>query len=163
MLLTITVTLALGAAAATPTDKDKAAKGKAPAAPAKAAPAAKPVATTNAIPPELPVPQSVFVSPTKVSEGRDPFYPASMRPYHLPAAPSAAPVQVVHDLQLKGISVVNGLRLAVINNATLKEGEDGEVMTSSGRVRVSCLEIKVDTALVQIGSERRLLKLRSGA
>ncbi len=136
--------------------------------PATKAPAPTPqttVATSNAIPAELPVPQSVFGNPTKVADGRDPFYPHSLRPYHLPAAPSMpnAPAPVAIDLQLKGISNVNGLKLAVINNATLKEGEDGDVVTAAGKVRVSCIEIKVDTALVQVGTERRLLKLRTGA
>ena len=76
------------------------------------------------------------------------------------AARAPEPVQVAVDLRLKAISGLPEHRLALINNHTFEAGEEGEIATTSGRMRIRCLEITQDSAVVQVGSERRELRLR---
>jgi hypothetical protein len=109
-------------------------------------------------------PQAKFVMPRTQQEGRDPFFPRSLYPYG-PIAPvnvtTQAPVVAV-ELKLKAISGLPPQRLALINNHTFEAGEEAEVITTNGRMRIRCLEITGDSATVQIGPERRVLRMRSG-
>jgi hypothetical protein len=97
-------------------------------------------------------------------EGVDPFFPRSKRPYQGTILPIVAttlePVTVAVDLKLKAISGLPEHRLALINNHTFEAGEEGEVVTTTGRMRIRCLEITQDSAVVQVGAERRELHLR---
>jgi hypothetical protein len=113
---------------------------------------------------DLPIPQSVFINPTNQQEGRDPFYPRSTRPYGSSVVSRTNQVAVVPsvDLHLKGFSGPPSHRLAIINNHTFETGEEGEVITTAGRMRIRCLEIKDDSVVIQIGGERRTLRFRSG-
>jgi hypothetical protein len=133
--------------------------------PAPAAANVGPVAT-NATVAEIPFIQSVFVMPSKPDEGKDPFFPRSMRPYgSVPVLKTNQPVVVVQiDLQLKAISGPPEHHLAMVNNRTFDTGEEGEVTTAAGRVRIRCVEIRPDSVLVQILSsgEQRVLHLRAG-
>src|SRR5262245_55153624 len=109
--------------------------------------------------------QSVFLStPKGPQDGVDPFFPRSKRPYFgtpVPVAtPTPEPVPVAVDLKLKAISGLPEHRLALINNHTFEAGEEGEVVTTTGRMRIRCLEITQDSAVVQVGAERRELHLR---
>ena len=110
------------------------------------------------------VPQSVFITPRTPQQGRDPFFPNSTRLFA--AAAIAKPNQPVPtpavELLLKGFSGVPNHRLAIINNNTFAVGEAGDVKTATGRVHVRCLEIKADSVIIQIGTERRELRLRAG-
>ena len=115
------------------------------------------------------IPRSVFVVPGAPPEGKDPFFPQSMRPYArqpvlVPITPTTnVPPPVVNvDLKLKGISGTAEKPLAIINNVTLTEGEERDVMTNTGKQRIKCLQIKGEVVLVQIGIERRELRLPSG-
>lgn len=108
-------------------------------------------------------PQSVFIMPKGRPEGVDPFFPRSLRPYG-PVMPividtNPAPVTVAVELRLKAISGLPEHRLALINNHTFEAGEDGEVLTTNGRIRIRCLEVHQDSAVVQVGPERRELHL----
>jgi len=131
---------------------------------AVASPNAQPQ-STNAIATNAPA-QSVFVSnPKGPQDGVDPFFPRSKRPYFGTPVPIVAPtnpepVQVAVDLKLKAISGLPEHRLALINNHTFEAGEEGEIATTTGRMRIRCLEITQDSAVVQVGSERRELRLR---
>jgi hypothetical protein len=131
------------------------------------APAASSPAPTNA-PPSLPaIPQSVFIIPATPQEGKDPFFPLSMRPFTTTVVrtnlqPTVA-VAVTVDLKLNGISGTAARRLAIINNRTFEANEEGVVSTTSGPVRIRCLEIKDDSVLVQVGGEQRVLRLRPGS
>jgi len=132
--------------------------------PATAAASVGPVAT-NATVVEMPSVQSVFVMPTKPDEGKDPFFPRSMRPYgSVPVIKTNQPVVVQVDLQLKAISGPPEHHLAMVNNRTFDSGEEGDVTTAAGRVRIRCVEIRADSVLIQILSsgEQRVLRLRSG-
>jgi hypothetical protein len=138
-----------------------------------ASPNAHPQSNTNSKTPatngpsnEAPAAQSMFQMPTGPKEGVDPFFPHSKRPYG-PIAPivvatTPEPVKVAVELKLKAISGLPEHRLALINNHTFEAGEEGEVVTTNGRMRIRCLEIQQESAIVQVGPERRELHLRSG-
>jgi len=120
--------------------------------------------STNTTATNAPLAQSVFIMPKGKPEGVDPFFPRSNRPYFgtpLPVAPTnPEPVAVAVELKLKAISGLPEHRLALINNHTFEAGEEGEVVTTTGRMRIRCLEITQDSAVVQVGAERRELHLR---
>lgn len=121
--------------------------------------------SSNAPMNEASAPQSVFVMPKGKQEGVDPFFPRSSRPYG-PVMPiiidtNPAPVTVTVELRLKAISGLPEHRLALINNHTFEAGEEGEVITTNGRMRIRCLEIHGESAVVQVGPERRELHLRA--
>ena len=119
---------------------------------------------SNAPPVVVPPPQSLFVLPHTQKEGKDPFYPKSMRPYgHAPVVTptTAAPVVVTVDLKLKAITGLPSRRLALINNHTFGVGEEYEVISNQGRTPVRCLEIRADSVIIEVGSERRELRMRS--
>lgn len=127
---------------------------------------ARTVAPAPAVPPvvELPEPPlSTFVVPRKIADGRDPFFPNSSRVYGVDSTVTNRAPTIVADLVLKGISGTTEQPLAIINTTTFTVGEINEVIIKNGRLRVQCLEINMSlgTALLQIGSERRELRLAS--
>jgi hypothetical protein len=108
------------------------------------------------------IPQSTFVIPTKRAEGRDPFFPRSDRVYGEKVSTNkVAVVTPVAELTLKGISGTPEKPLAIINNITFTSGEENDVLTQAGRIRIRCIEINMDagTVLVQVGGARRELRL----
>jgi len=128
------------------------------------APAGPAHAQTNAVAALPEIPQSVFTMPTCPQEGKDPFFPRSMRLFNNVVVRTnlqAAPVAVV-ELHLNGISGTPDHRLAIINNRTFESGEEGEVAAASGRVRVTCKDIKLDSVRVIVSGEERILRLRAG-
>jgi len=129
--------------------------------------AAKPVTAKNAA--AAPVvlllpPQSVFVLPKKPAEGKDPFFPSATRVYTSDSAtkPKEA-ITPIGELSLKGISGTAVEPLAIINTTTFTVGEENEVITTTGRVRVRCIAINMTlgTAIVQVAGERRELQLQN--
>ena len=113
-------------------------------------------AVTNA-PIEIPV--SKFVIPSSASEGRDPFFPSStvfQAPKQSDVA--AAPVSLV----LQGVSVVGSKRFALINRRTFEVNEEGDVTTASGKIHVLCVRITEDSATVEVGGARQVLRMRPG-
>jgi hypothetical protein len=129
-------------------------------APAPKAPGAPATTTNTAV-----IPQSVFLVPRVKEEGRDPFFPASVRVYGTATiTPSVTNVQPVFnlDIRLKGFSGPLDHRLAIINNHTFEVGEEGDVLSGNVRMRIRCLEIRTDSVIVQIGAERKELRLRPG-
>jgi hypothetical protein len=128
-----------------------------------AKPSAPPPAATNTAAAEPEIPKSVFIIPTTPQEGKDPFYPHSMRLFtNLRVTTTNPPAVIAVELHLKALSGPPDHRLAIINNLTFAAGEQGEVATNAGRVRIVCLEIKDDSVVVLVGGERRILRLRSG-
>ena len=110
-----------------------------------------------------PPPQSVFVIPKTPTAGKDPFFPNATRVYNLDTPVKLKdPVASVGDLMLKGISGTAVEPLAIINNTTFTRGEENDVITTAGRMRVRCVEINMvrGTVLVQVGGERRELRLQ---
>lgn len=100
---------------------------------------------------EPPVPQSVFVDDP--SAGKDPFFPESTRRAvkdELASDPNAeahSSKSISDRLTLKG--AIKG-RVALINNVDFVVGQESEVNTAAGRVRVRCLQIQEDCVIVQV-------------
>jgi hypothetical protein len=109
------------------------------------------------------VPRSEFAQPKTKEQGRDPFFPASTHPYEAEKSPvkTLGPAPVVAELFLKGISGTEDRPLAIINTTTFTVGEENDVITKAGRMKIRCLEINMThgTVVVQLGGERRELRL----
>jgi hypothetical protein len=117
--------------------------------------------SSNAAPAQIVIPKSVFVIPSSPREGTDPFFPkVAVRPVQPQPRDPAPPVAV--DLHLKGFSGTPQQPLAIINNKTFAAGEEGDLNLASGRVHLRCVEIKSDSVVIEIGGERRELRLRQG-
>lgn len=103
--------------------------------------------------------QSVFVQPANPKEGRDPFYPASTRPYQSAVVPTAKSSELNMDsLVLQGISGQPPQRLVIINKRTFAEGDDAEVSTSQGHLHVHCLEINEKSVVIEVNGQRHELR-----
>jgi hypothetical protein len=100
-------------------------------------------------------PRSVFVMPSNPQEGRDPFFPESTRPYVSAVVAHVAPVTTT--LTIRGFSGTPGHRMVIINNHTFGPGDEGDVLTESGRVHVRCIEINASNVIVEVNNQRREL------
>jgi hypothetical protein len=127
-------------------------------------PAAKPPAAIAAgassaqLPAEDAIPKSVFQTPPNPAQGWNPFFPnsAAFSPSPVPP-PTNAPDAV---LVLNGINGATK-RLAMINGRTFEAGEEGEVRLPSGsKILVKCVEVRDRSVIIQVGGQRRELKLR---
>jgi len=139
---------------------------KQPITPPKA-PSASPAPATTPVVTE--VPQSIFVVPTSERQGRDPFFPRTTRLFA--AAPTVGTgivktnqPSVPVELALKGISGTPERPLAIINNQTFAVGEENDVVSGARRMRIRCVEINVaaESVTIQVGNERRELRLKPG-
>jgi hypothetical protein len=137
----------------------------APSAPAKISvnKTNAPVSVTNKLSIEY---VSVFEN-LLAPKGRDPFYPNSHRRDPVPIMPVMLTEKPPpsSELVLKGVVGANNHRLAVINNAILETGETGSVRVPSGKLRLKCLEIGEDFAVILVEGEiepKRLQLIRKG-
>jgi len=130
-----------------------------PAAPVKAPPTPRvEAASTNVV---LEIPRSVFVVSSPTQAVRDPFFPNSSRLGPQPTTrTNVTGVVVVADLVLKAIFGTASRPLATINNATFGVGEEQEVLTPAGRVRVRCVDIQPtdEIVVVEVAGARRELR-----
>ena len=110
---------------------------------------ASPSATANAV-------RSIFILPSNPKEGRDPFFPDSTRPYKLAAAANPRAADVT-SLVVKGFSGSADHRLVIINNHTFAAGDEGDVITSAGRIHLSCIEVKTNSVVIEVGGQRHEL------
>jgi hypothetical protein len=101
--------------------------------------------------------RSVFNQPASPKDGRDPFFPGSLRPYATAVVPNA-PTTDLSSLILQGTSGAPDHRLVIINNVTFGVGDEAEVSTPQGRIRIHCLAITDDSAVVEAGGERHILR-----
>lgn len=102
------------------------------------------------------VPRSIFNIPANMKEGRDPFFPSSLYPY----ASAPVPGKTGGDLSslvMQGVSGVPPHRLVIINNVTFGAGDDAEVRTPDGRVRIHCVEITADSAVIEANGHEQTL------
>jgi hypothetical protein len=97
--------------------------------------------------------RSVFIIPSNSKEGCDPFFPKSNRPYEMAAAANTRTGNAT-SLVLKGFSGSQNHRLVIINNHTFAAGDTGDVITSDGHVHLRCIEVKTNSAIVEIGGQR---------
>jgi len=121
-----------------------------------------PLAAKDAAAP-APTKLSVFEIPTNVKDGRDPFFPESPRLFEA-AIKAAATTTVsnkveVTDLKVPGISGTPGHLLAIINNHTFAVGDQGEVLTASGRLRLRCIDIQHDAVTVEVNGRIHRIKV----
>jgi hypothetical protein len=127
---------------------------------AKPAAAVKSISVVSAPAPDASAYVSVFedLPPPK---GRDPFFPDSHRrePAPSPVIVAARKANVASDLLLKGIVGSATHRLAVVNNAIMEVGEESPVHVPNGQVRIRCLEIGDDYAVIQVEGEARPQRL----
>lgn len=99
---------------------------------------------------------SIFIMPSNPSEGRDPFFPNSTRPYEDSIA--KRPIELSTSLEIKGFSEIDGRRYVIINNHTFGAGDEGDVITPEGRIHLRCLTVGTDTVLIESAGARHLLK-----
>jgi hypothetical protein len=111
---------------------------------------------------EQPLPESVFVVPRKVVEGKDPFNPRSTRVYATEAPKVTPKPSLTTELALKGISGTAERPLAIINNITFAVGETNDIVFKEGRLQLVCTEINMatGTVMIQVGAEQRALRLQ---
>jgi hypothetical protein len=101
--------------------------------------------------------RSVFIIPASPSEGRDPFYPNSKRPYERTQVVQVHVVDV-SSLVLKGISGTAEQPLAIINNRTFGVGDEQDIVTPQGRIHVRCVEVKTNSVVIETSGENHELK-----
>ena len=122
---------------------------------AKAKPPEANTASTNVVV----VPKSVFQFPPTQKDGRDPFFPDSVRIYRNSAInTNTAPTAVI--LKLSGIGGTREHPLVMINSYTLGLDETAKIATSSGRISVHVLEISTNSAIVEVNGQPRELRLK---
>lgn len=101
--------------------------------------------------------RSEFVMPTSPREGRDPFFPESTRPYEDSIV--AKRTVEVNAFSVKGISIEHGHPMAIINNHTFAVGDEGDVLTPTGRVHLRCIEIGTATVEIEVNGVKRELSI----
>jgi hypothetical protein len=102
------------------------------------------------------VQRSVFNLPNSPKEGRDPFFPNSLRPYASTVIPSA-PTTDLSSLVMQSTLGTADHPLVVINNVTFAVGDDAEVTTPQGRIRIHCVAITADAAVIEAAGQRTVL------
>jgi len=104
--------------------------------------------------------KSVFVIPASTKDGRDPFFPNSTRVYEVFAATAATAVHAVEltTLKIKGYSIINGQPEVIINNHAFMINDEGDVLTSSGRVHIRCIEIKPSSAVIEENGQTHTIR-----
>ncbi len=112
------------------------------------------------VPPEPEIPQSAFTGAG--GKVKDPFFPNSIR---IKAVTSTAPSLVSSStFELKAITGPPGARLAIINNRTVANGEDAEVTTPLGKLKIHCVEIRDSSVTIssQLSPDPIELRFRKG-
>jgi hypothetical protein len=102
---------------------------------------------------------SVFILPASTKEGRDPFYPESVRTFETKVV--ASNIFEITSLKFAGVSGTPGHLFAIINNHTFTVGDEGDVMTASGRIHLRCLEVGADSVMVEINGQTHRIKLQT--
>ena len=109
------------------------------------------------------VPRSDFALPSKAGEGRDPFFPLSRRLIvEVKPKTDTGPKPVAITLTLNGVSGTESKRYALINGKTFVVGDQLDVPVGEGRVPVLCIEIREDSAVVEVNGGRQELRLKPG-
>jgi hypothetical protein len=101
--------------------------------------------------------RSVFVVPKNTQEGRDPFFPESTRLVDVSTPTNRTPE--ITSLTVPGISGTPDHLLAIINNHTFAVGDEGDVLTTTGRIHLRCVEIQTNAVVVEVGGQIHRIKL----
>ncbi len=104
------------------------------------------------------IPKSIF---NLQPEDRNPFFPRSTVVADFPKANKETQPD-------RSALMLNGLTsapkpTAMINGKTLEAGEEGDVKLRKGsKIHIRCLEIKADSAVIEVNGQRLELRLRFG-
>lgn len=95
------------------------------------------------------------------SMGKDPFFPKSSRRKFVPKVQDDQPPDptVPEFIVLKGFSVFQGRKLAIINNYTVGEGEEFVLRANGQVLKVQCVEIKDKGVVVSVGGATKEIPL----
>lgn len=119
-------------------------------------------AATNA-PAEMP--KSIFIYPASPEQGRDPFFPNSLRPYaDNPAVAHKTEPAMTASLTLKAILGEGTNIFAIVNNHTFAPGESGEVRDDKDRqthIRLVSINPQTQSAVVEAGGRTIELHLET--
>ena len=128
----------------------------------KSAPPAAAAAASNS------VPLSVFVVPSNSSEGRDPFFPKSERPWRrvtTVVSTNVHPVQPSSEVAYIAFTGTPDHRLATMTingiGRTLAVGESTTITSRGSQIEVRCIEITEEKVVVEINGEARVVPFRS--
>jgi len=103
---------------------------------------------------------SPFTVPIGTKDGRDPFFPESTRTFDaMKAASQTNRTAEITSLTVPGISGTEGNLLAIINNHTFAAGDEGDVLTPSGRVHLRCIEITPTYVVVVVNGRSHRINL----
>jgi hypothetical protein len=108
--------------------------------------------------------QSVFIIPTGTKDGRDPFFPESTRLKATPTTtltPAVRQTMEISSLKFQGISGTPGSLVAIINDHAFAVGDDGDVITGTGRVHIRCLEIQADHVTLEINGQAHRINFQT--
>lgn len=104
-----------------------------------------------------PVLRSIFNQPTSPKDGRDPFFPSSMRLFASMAVPTSKSKDL-SSLVIRGKSGTSDHPLVIINEVTFAEGDERDVITPDGRIRIRCLQIIGDLVVIEANGQRHQLR-----
>lgn len=104
-----------------------------------------------------PIPQSVFKQPASPKDGRDPFFPSSMRLFASLVVPPSK-TKDLSSLIIRGKSGMPNHPLVIINEVTFAEGDDRDVITPDGRIHIHCLQIVGDLVVIEANGQRHELR-----
>jgi hypothetical protein len=103
-------------------------------------------------------PRSTFTQPNSPHEGRDPFYPESTRIFENIAAATPHLEVSYTSLTVRGVTVVNGRTVVILNNHSFMAGDEGDVISGTSHVHVHCLEIRPGTVVVEVNGARHEIR-----
>ena len=103
--------------------------------------------------------KSVFNQPKKFSEGRDPFYPESTRVFQAVMAENSTHTVEVSSLKVKGFYRDASGAYVVINNHTFTVGDEGDVITTGGRIHIKCVDVLPDNVVIEFNGSLHQLPI----
>ncbi len=128
----------------------------APALPASAE-TGKPAPTAAAKPAPT---RSTFTMPKQFTEGRDPFFPESTRVFQAVMLESPATSKVeISSLVVKGYYRDANSAFVIINNHTFTAGDEGDVMTTGGRIHIKCVDVLRNAVVIEFNGSLHQLPI----
>ena len=115
---------------------------------------------TNEPPATLPPAQrSIFNQPASPKDGRDPFFPSSMRLFASAVVPTSK-TKDLSSLVIRGKSGPLDHPLVIINDVTFAEGDDRDVIIPDGRIHIHCVKIIGDLVVIEANGQRHQLRFQ---
>lgn len=118
--------------------------------------------TNAAVQMPIVIPKSEFAIPTTLAAGRDPFFPNRAVLNNNLVGTNTTTAAVSPTFTLSGVSGTKVKRYALINNRTFEAGEEGDITVGRSKVRIRCISIEEDSAVIEFDGRPQTLKLRPG-